>query len=155
MTLQVSAARDDDIDDLVEFNLAMARETEDKPLDGKRLRSGIAYALAHPTEAIYLVARSTTGLAGALMITFEWSDWRAGRFWWIQSVYVRPEFRRQGVYRSLHARARTLAQEDPLACGIRLYVEQENHVAQLTYAGLGMTQTHYRLFEETFTPPTV
>jgi ribosomal protein S18 acetylase RimI-like enzyme len=150
MTHQIERAQAKDIDALVEFNLAMASETEDKPLDTNRLHKGITYALEHPAEAIYLVARSDRDLVGALMITFEWSDWRSGRFWWIQSVYVRPEWRRQGVYRNLHAAARSLALEDPNGCGIRLYVEQENTIAQHTYLDLGMVETHYRLFEEEF-----
>ena len=150
MTHAIERAQPGDIDALVAFNVAMARETEDKPLDTSRLRRGIAYALEHPAEAIYLVARSEHDLIGALMITFEWSDWRSGRFWWIQSVYVRPEWRRQGVYRDLHAAARSMALEDPQSCGIRLYVEQENTIAQRTYLDLGMVETHYRLFEEEF-----
>lgn len=150
MTLQIELAQPRDIDALVEFNLAMARETEDKPLDTSRLRQGITYALEHSTEAVYLVARGDHALVGALMITFEWSDWRSGRFWWIQSVYVQPDWRRQGVYRSLHAFARSLALEDPQGCGIRLYVERENSIARRTYLDLGMVETHYRLFEEEF-----
>ncbi len=150
MTVRIRQAHAQDIDELVDFNLAMARETEDKPLDVARLRRGITYALEHPAEAIYLVANSEQTAAGALMVTFEWSDWRSGRFWWIQSVYVKPEWRRRGVYRSLHEAVRERALRDPLACGIRLYVERENGIAQQTYLDLGMQETHYRLFEEEF-----
>jgi ribosomal protein S18 acetylase RimI-like enzyme len=89
---------------------------------------------------------------GSLMVTFEWSDWRNGRFWWIQSVYVAADARRQGVYSALHAAVRNRATADPESCGIRLYVEQDNHVAQQTYRALGMTETHYRLYEEEFQP---
>ena len=84
------------------------------------------------------------------MVTFEWSDWRCGRFWWIQSVYVAAEARRQGVYSALHAAVRERARSDPEGCGIRLYVEQENVGAQRTYAVLGMAETHYRIYEEEF-----
>jgi len=150
MTVQIRQAQSQDIDELVDFNLAMAQETEDKPLNIARLRSGITYAVQHPAEAFYLVAHTDYKPAGALMVTFEWSDWRDGRFWWIQSVYVKPEWRRQGVYRSLHEAVRVLALGDPLACGIRLYVERENSIAQQTYLDLGMHETHYRLFEEEF-----
>lgn len=82
------------------------------------------------------------------MVTSEWSDWRNGFFWWIQSVYVRPEYRRHGVYRSLHEHLRKLAQTEPNICGLRLYVERENERAQSTYSRLGMHETHYLLFEE-------
>jgi ribosomal protein S18 acetylase RimI-like enzyme len=86
------------------------------------------------------------------MVTFEWSDWRNGRFWWIQSVFVAPQFRRMGVYSAMHQAVLDQANADPQACGIRLYVEQDNVSAQQTYKSLGMAETHYRLFEETFTP---
>ena len=150
MTFQITRAQLQDIGELVDFNLAMARETEDKPLDIGKLHRGITYAVQHPAEAIYLVAKVDEILVGALMTTFEWSDWRAGRFWWIQSVYVKPRWRRQGVYRSLHHAVRDLASDDPLAIGLRLYVERENTTAKHTYLRLGMVETHYRLFEEEF-----
>jgi ribosomal protein S18 acetylase RimI-like enzyme len=82
------------------------------------------------------------------MVTTEWSDWRNGMFWWIQSVYVRPEYRRQGLYRELYARVKELAEQEPAVCGFRLYVENENVNAQKTYKALGMSETGYKLFEE-------
>ena len=148
--------READISDLtfiVQCNRAMAAETEDTGLDEDVLRQGISYLLDHPAEGFYLIAEKNARLAGTLMVTFEWSDWRAGRFWWIQSVYVTPEHRRQGVYSSLHNAVRTRAQTDSLSCGIRLYVEQDNTPAQQTYRQIGMHQTHYRLFEELFSKP--
>ncbi len=128
----------------------MAAETEDKGLDAARLRRGIEYLLDHPAEGHYLVAERDGDAAGSLMVTFEWSDWRNGRFWWIQSVYVAPEYRRQGIYTALHGAIQSEARQDPQACGIRLYVERENHGAQATYLSLGMSQTDYRLFEAEF-----
>ncbi len=152
--LVVRPAHSADADTLVEFNRAMAAESEDKGLDADVLRSGVSYLLEHPDEGFYLVAESTSGgqatTVGALLITFEWSDWRNGRFWWIQSVYVHPDHRRRGVYRSLHAHVRERALSDPQACGVRLYVEKDNHGAQATYANLGMVETAYRLYEEEF-----
>jgi len=140
-----------DADLLTHFNHAMARESEDKPLDLARLKAGITALLNHPADGYYLIAECDRGeAAGALMLTFEWSDWRNGRFWWIQSVYVRPEFRRTGVYRALHAHVRDAAHADPTACGLRLYVERENTGAQATYRAMGMVETHYRLYEEEF-----
>ena len=82
------------------------------------------------------------------MVTNEWSDWRNGLFWWIQSVYVEPAWRRRGVYRRLYHFIRPLAQADPGICGFRLYVEKDNVVAQKTYASLGMVQTDYLVYEE-------
>ncbi len=139
-----------DVDCLVEFQKAMAAETEDKGLDPKRLRAGIEYLIDHPQEGFYLLAERGGDSAGSLMVTFEWSDWRNGRFWWIQSVYVAADHRRQGVYTALHAAIRQRAADDPQGCGIRLYVEAENANAQATYRRLGMAETHYRLYEEEF-----
>lgn len=139
-----------DVDRLVEFQQAMAAETEDKGLEPARLRSGIDYLIEHPQEGFYLIAERNGESAGSLMVTFEWSDWRNGRFWWIQSVYVDAAHRRQGVYSALHEAIRRRAEEDPQGCGIRLYVEVENVNAQATYRQLGMIETHYRLYEEEF-----
>jgi ribosomal protein S18 acetylase RimI-like enzyme len=148
--LTVRAARAEDIDLLVAFQADMAAETEDKGLDRERLRDGIAYLIRHPDEGFYLIAEREGKSAGSLMVTYEWSDWRNGRFWWIQSVFVDRSYRRQGVYSALHEAIRKRAMEDPQGCGIRLYVEKENTGAQATYAHLGMEETHYRLYEEEF-----
>jgi len=139
-----------DLDLLVDFNLAMARESEDKGLDPARLRRGVTSLLQTPGDGFYLVAEAAGRPAGSLMVTYEWSDWRNGRFWWIQSVYVAPDWRRQGVYSAMHDRVRTMARSDGRSCGIRLYVEHENRGAMATYEALGMDQTHYRLYEEEF-----
>jgi ribosomal protein S18 acetylase RimI-like enzyme len=146
----IRLAGSEDAGVLVEFQQAMAAETEDKGLDPSRLRKGIDYLLANPHEGIYLIAELDGAALGSLMVTFEWSDWRNGRFWWIQSVYVSASHRRQGVYSALHAEIRARAKADPQSCGLRLYVEQDNGNAQLTYQNLGMHETHYRLYEEEF-----
>lgn len=128
----------------------MAEETEDKGIQTETLSGGIRYLLDHADEGFYLVAECNGVAAGTLMVTFEYSDWRNGRFWWIQSVYVMPQHRRQGVYTALHAKVLELARQDTQACGIRLYVEKENLPAQQTYQQLGMYETDYRLFETEF-----
>ena len=148
--MNIRNATREDVGVLVEFQQAMAAETEDRGLDPGRLRQGIEYLLKHPDEGYYLIAETDGRAAGSLMVTFEWSDWRNGRFWWIQSVYVHEAFRRRGVYSQLHASIRQRALDDPQGCGIRLYVESENETAQRTYDALGMAETHYRLFEEEF-----
>lgn len=151
MNVAVRRATPAERDVLVEFNRAMAAESEDKGLDLETLARGVDHVLGHSADGHYLVAELDDGaIAGALLITFEWSDWRDGRFWWIQSVYVRPEWRRRGVYRALHDHVRAEALKDADACGLRLYVEKENHGAQATYRTLGMSETHYQLWEEDF-----
>ncbi len=150
--ISVRKAGPEDIDFILDSNQSMARETEDVGLHPPTLRKGIKYLMQHANEGLYLIAEHEGHAAGTLMITFEWSDWRNGRFWWIQSVYVPQAFRRLGVYRAMHEAVRAMAKQDPQVCGLRLYVERENHIAQQTYQHIGMTQTHYRLFEEALAP---
>jgi ribosomal protein S18 acetylase RimI-like enzyme len=132
---------------LIEFNAAMARETEGKDLLPEVIGAGVHSLLANPAAGFYVIAEAERVLA-ALMITKEWSDWRNGSFWWIQSVYVRPEARRQGIYRRLYRHVQEMAAKDPKVCGFRLYVERENRAAQATYGALGMKETRYLVFEE-------
>ena len=131
-------------------NRAMALETEGKELDLERSLRGVAAVLEDPGKGFYLVAEREGQVVGQLMVTFEWSDWRNGTFWWIQSVYVAPAARRSGVYRGLYERLLAMAREDGGVCGIRLYVEAENGRAQATYAALGMERARYELFEVDF-----
>lgn len=136
-----------DLDTLVAFNAAMAQETEDKTLDEETLRSGIRALLCDEQKGRYWVAEHNHRVAGALMCTTEWSDWRNGAFWWIQSVYVRPEMRRQGVFTALYKHVYAAVDEEPEVCGLRLYVERENATAQSTYEALGMARTAYQMYE--------
>jgi ribosomal protein S18 acetylase RimI-like enzyme len=126
----------------------MARETEDKDLDVETLRAGVAALLADPARGRTFVVEDGGRVVAALMLTREWSEWRNGEFWWIQSVYVAPTHRRRGHYRRLHEHVRSVAADTPGVCGLRLYVEVENRTAQATYRALGMEEAHYRIFEE-------
>ncbi|MFP6795556.1 MAG: GNAT family N-acetyltransferase [Pseudomonadales bacterium] len=148
--IAIRRAIETDLELLVGFQVAMAAESEDKGLDETTLRHGISTALLDDELALYLVAEISDNAVGTLMVTWEWSDWRDGRFWWIQSVYVAPTHRRIGVYSAMHRHVSALASEDPTAVGIRLYVEKDNSGAQATYRRLGMAETHYRLFETEF-----
>ena len=148
--IAVRRATQSDLDILIDFQIAMAAESEDKGLDENTLRSGIESALSSDDLALYFVAEIANEPVGTLMLTWEWSDWRNGRFWWIQSVYVTSSRRRIGVYTAMHQHVATLASADPTAVGIRLYVEKDNEGAQATYSQLGMVETHYRLFETEF-----
>jgi GNAT superfamily N-acetyltransferase len=130
------------------FNRAMALETEGKSLITELVDAGVLRLLSDPSLGFYVVAEHRNKVVACLMVTNEWSDWRNGLFWWIQSVYVEPVWRRQGLYRRLYDFIRRLAQADPGICGFRLYVEKENAVAQTTYASLGMVQTDYLVYEE-------
>ena len=139
-----------DADTLVEFNLRMAKETEDKQLDAKVLTAGVNAVFDNREHGFYLVADIDGKVAGSLMLTTEWSDWRNGVFWWIQSVYVASAFRRNGVFRALYGEVIERAGKSEQVCGCRLYVERENDSAQTTYTRLGMAETDYKVFEELF-----
>ena len=148
--IAVRRATQSDLDILIDFQIAMAAESEDKGLDENTLRHGIERALSSDDLALYFVAEIANEPVGTLMLTWEWSDWRNGRFWWIQSVYVTSSWRRLGVYTAMHQHVLTLASADPTAVGIRLYVEKDNESAQATYRQLSMVETDYRLFETEF-----
>lgn len=146
---RVREATPPDAEVLVGFAQAMAHETEARDLDGDTLHAGVAALLEDPDRGRVFVAETGGAVVATLMLTREWSEWRNGWFWWIQSVYVHPDHRRSGLYRLLHAHVRALAAADPEVCGIRLYVEHDNVDAQATYRALGMAELPYRVFEET------
>jgi len=145
-TYKIRQASIDDANSLVEFNLRLAKETEDRDLDRSLLQPGVETILSNASRGFYVVAVHEQEVIGATMVTKEWSDWRNADFWWIQSVYVVKEHRRHGVFRSLFDEVKRLASELNV-CGFRLYVEQENDVAQKTYHDLGMHETIYKMFE--------
>jgi ribosomal protein S18 acetylase RimI-like enzyme len=133
---------------MVEFNQAMARETEGKYLDRETLTGGVEAVFHAADKGFYVIAEAEGKIVGGLMVTFEWSDWRNGWFWWIQSVYILPDFRGRSIYRELYEFVRTKAREAKNVCGFRLYVEKENANAQKVYEKLGMEQSHYLMYEE-------
>ena len=145
--IHVRRARREDHARLVEFNLSLARETEDKQLEREILERGVREALLDEQRGIYWVAECEERVAGSLLITREWSDWRAGWIWWIQSVYVEPQARRRGLYRALHEHVLRTACAAGDVVGVRLYVDRANRAAQATYRALGMHLSHYDLYE--------
>jgi len=151
-TISIRPARANDAERIAEFNCAMALETEGKGLSPEIALLGVEEALADPSRAAYYLAEVDGVVAGQTMVTLEWSDWRNGFFWWIQSVYVEPRFRRLGVFRALHERIRREALSRADVCGLRLYVHHGNERAMQTYAQLGMLRTEYVLFEEEWSP---
>lgn len=132
---------------IAEFNTRLAWETERLKLDAKTVRQGVRAVLKDSTKGTYFVAEHAGAVVGQLLITLEWSDWRNGNFWWIQSVYVAAAHRQNGVFRALSNHVQKLARARRDVCGLRLYVEQNNDRAQRTYARLGMVKTHYQVFE--------
>lgn len=146
----VRPARPEDRDLIVRFNRAMARETEGRDLAEATVAAGVEALLADPSKGRYFLAEGTAegfAVAGQLMVTPEWSDWRNGPVWWIQSVYVEPAHRRRGVYRLLHEHVRVAGRAEG-ATGLRLYVDRDNLTAQRTYGALGMDESRYMMYEE-------
>lgn len=138
-----------DLDIICEFNRRMAEETESLHLDAQRLREGVRRVLEDEHRGHYFVAEEDGQVVGQTMVTREWSDWRNGWFWWLESVYVKPEARGRGVFRQLMAHIEDRAQANR-ACGIRLYVDAENQVAARTYDSLGLKEARYRMREKDF-----
>jgi GNAT superfamily N-acetyltransferase len=149
MSLTIRRATPADEAVLVAFNAALAWETEHKRLRPDVLTAGVRAVFADPAKGFYTVALNEAGeVIGQMMVTFEWSDWRNGCFWWVQSVYVRDDSRRGGVFRALYKEMQQQAAADPGVIGLRLYVEEDNARARATYTALGMTMTTYGMMEE-------
>lgn len=149
MIMEIRTANINDAASLVIFNQAMALETEGKQLDSETLKHGVEAVFDDEKKGFYVVAENEGAIAGGLMVTYEWSDWRNRWFWWIQSVYITPEFRGQGIYRKLYEYVLQKAVEKKDVCGVRLYVEKENFNAQKVYEKTGMNQSHYLMYEMT------
>ncbi|MCI0795101.1 MAG: GNAT family N-acetyltransferase [Chloroflexi bacterium] len=148
--ISVRKATRADLDTVIQFNLALAWESEGRSLDLARLRTGVEAVFDGDGRGFYLVAEMDGRVVGQLLITHEWSDWRNAFFWWIQSVYVSAEYRRQGIYRTLHSYVLAEARRQGDVCGLRLYVDRDNSVAQRVYSGLDMQQARYDMFEIDF-----
>jgi GNAT superfamily N-acetyltransferase len=129
------------------FQVAMAHETENIDLDPPTVEKGVKAVFDDPAKGIYFVAEHKNLIIGSLMITFEWSDWRNGNVWWIQSVYVVPEFRRNGVFKKMYTHLKELVSGDTRLRGLRLYADKTNKIAHKTYLNLGMNSEHYATFE--------
>ncbi len=144
-----------DLESLVTYNMALALETEGRQLERSLLRSGVESILADAAKGFYVVMehRPTGEMIGQVLITFEWSDWRNAVFWWLQSVYVHKEWRRQGVFKSLYDYVLAEGKRQGHVAGIRLYVEQDNTVAQDVYANAGLSTAPYKVFETDFILP--
>lgn len=158
-SLTVRPATLDDLDALTTFSAAMALETEQRTLDRARLRLGTQAVLEQPERGRFYVADlrpeppADRVPVGQLLITYEWSDWRNAQFWWIQSVYVHPDWRRKGVYRAMHDAILNLARSQTEVCGVRLYVEGDNHIAKRVYERVGLLPSSYQVYESDFVLP--
>ncbi|HKO31631.1 MAG TPA: GNAT family N-acetyltransferase [Nitrospiraceae bacterium] len=155
--MNVRHAGPDDVVKIALFSAAMALETEGRRLDLDRLHLGTIALIETPARGFFIVAEQEQGdrrqLLGQLMVTYEWSDWRNGAFWWIQSVYVDASWRRRGVFRLMHQAVMREARMRTDVCGVRLYVDKDNPIAQTTYERLGLIRSTYQIYESDFVLP--
>ncbi len=145
--MKIRRAKLEDKEIIVKYNYNLAYETEDKELDIKVLEKGVESLLQDSNKGIYHLCEIDGKVVGQIMYTYEWSDWRAGTFIWVQSVYVDKEYRGKGVFKKLYTYIKDMCDRDNNICGIRLYVEKENYTAQKTYESLEMEQCNYYMYE--------
>lgn len=137
----------DDIESIVQFQAKMAMESEGTTLDLEKVTKGVTAAMNDESKGIYWVAKVNGKAIGSLMVTREWSDWNNEWYWWIQSVFVLPDYRKHGVYKAMYSTLKEVAKENKVS-QIRLYVDKTNHPAQQVYQRLGMHESHYLMYEE-------
>ncbi|MFN7842313.1 MAG: GNAT family N-acetyltransferase [Pirellula sp.] len=148
--IEIRQAISTDVETITLFNIALCRETEGRELDPVTVNHGVKRFVAEAKRGQYFVAVIDGQIVGQAAHTFEWSDWRNGEIWWIQSVYVHPDFRGKGVFRALFSHIRELGEAEADCCGIRLYMERENDTARESYRRLGFSETDYVVFERLF-----
>ncbi|MCK9537188.1 MAG: GNAT family N-acetyltransferase [Bacilli bacterium] len=136
-----------DLEVIIKYNQQLALETEGVKLDQEKLFKGVISLLADDTKGSYYLYETGGKVVGQLLVTYEWSDWRNANYWWIQSVYVNPDYRRQGIFKQLYEHVKLLAEMEDTVCGLRLYVEQQNFNAQTTYQKLNMYPSKYLMYE--------
>lgn len=140
-------AQPDDIPLIVDFQLKMALETEALQLNASTLKRGVQAVFDHPEKGRYFMAETENRVCGSMLITYEWSDWRNSTIWWLQSVYVLPQYRRKGVFAAMYGHVKAIVNGDSGVTGVRLYVDSNNLPAQKTYQSMGMDGNHYRVYE--------
>jgi GNAT superfamily N-acetyltransferase len=147
VNLVIRQATVEDATKIASFNVALARETEERTLNRRTVVAGVRTLLAEPKHGFYVVADNGKKVVGMAMITFEWSDWLNRQWWWLQSVYVDPKMRQQGIFGRIYEYIEEMAARQENVCGIRLYVEKENKAGLRTYRSLGLAPRSYRVME--------
>lgn len=148
MKTTIRKAHSPEINTIADFQLRMALETEQVKLDPDTVRSGVQAVMDDPNKGFYLIAEEDEKVVASLMVTPEWSDWRAKTVWWIQSLYVMPDYRRKGIFKSMYTYLKNEINHLPDIAGIRLYVDKTNTKAQKVYEIIGMNPNHYTLYED-------
>lgn len=138
----------DDLEFIVECNCRLGLETEDKTLDRGVLTDGVRRGMSSPQMCRYFIAEADGKPVGMTMVTFELTDWRDGVIWWLQSVYVMPDFRNFGIFRRVYYHIAELAKNSDDVRALRLYVLTDNHRAVKTYEAMGMSHAGYEVLED-------
>jgi len=147
MTTIIEKAREEHIDILIDFQQRLAFESEEVTLNAATIRSGMKAMFADPSKGVYYIAREENEIIGCHMITYEWSDWRNGMVWWLQSVYVKESHRKKGIFKKMYDNVIAIIKNDPSLIGLRLYVDKSNERAMKVYAAMGMDGSHYTVYE--------
>jgi len=147
MELKIRLAKIDDSHTIAGFQLKMAIETENLKLDNETVQKGVKAVFEKPELGQYFIAETDGKIIASMLTTFEWSDWRNAQVWWLQSVYVLPEFRQKGIFKKMYEFVKILADMNENVGGIRLYVDKTNVRAQEVYKAVGMNGEHYQVFE--------
>ena len=145
--ITIREAKKTDIPVIADFQLKMAKETENLALNSETVKKGVTAVFSDPKLGKYFVAEADSKVCASLMVTPEWSDWRNSQVLWIQSVYVLPEFRKSGIFKKMYLHLKTLVEGSDSYSGLRLYVDKSNHNARNVYRQIGMNGEHYELFE--------
>lgn len=145
--ITVTQAEPEEAESIVDFQILMAKETENLQLEKETVNKGVLHIFDNPQTGFYILARAQNKIIASLLVLKEWSDWRNGNVLWVHSVYVVPEYRKQGVFRKMYHHIKSMVEADNSLKGIRLYVEKKNHKAQAVYQRVGMTAEHYELYE--------
>jgi RimJ/RimL family protein N-acetyltransferase len=146
--LTIQKANRTHLDALVEFQQGLASETENLSLDNDTLRKGLSTLFDDPSKGVYFVVLDGDTPVGCHLITYEWSEWRNGMVWWMQSVYITKAYRQQGVFRMMFDNIMRIIDETPGLLGLRLYVDKSNEKAMRVYESLGMDGSHYTVYEK-------
>lgn len=146
--IKIEKASSRHIDDLIDFQQRLAFESENVQLNAETLRAGMSAMFADPSKGSYYVAVENEEVVGCHMITFEWSDWRNGMVWWLQSVYVKETHRKKGIFKMMYDNVISIIRENPDLIGLRLYVDKSNTRAMKVYESMGMDGSHYTVYEQ-------
>ncbi|MBG0761816.1 GNAT family N-acetyltransferase [Vibrio cidicii] len=143
--MKVRKAVLDDLPYLVNFTAEEAREAEGSIKIPETLEKGILVALRDPSIATYWVlADENNTPVGSVSAVREWSDWNAGYYWWIQSMFLSKSQRGKGRM-SLLLDAVKHEMKEQKGLELRLYVHKDNSKAVRAYQNAHFSKSDYEI----------